>query len=936
MRSSSRREFLGNLVFAPLVAGGSHGRLLGAPAMAGGWALLQAPGESQFQNPHFIRYDSSCFTINDRDAFIYSASFHYPRTPKALWQDRLLKLKLAGFNTVETYAFWNYHEPVEGQANMTDLEDFIKQVHALGLWLIVRVGPYVCAEWDAGGFPHWLIAQQFPLRGDNAQSISTSKHWYDLVLPLVQRSAVDAEGPTIMIQIENEYDYWKLPDAQKLAYVTALAEMVWNAGIDIPVITNWVNQARENNDPVMARIMDTCDFYPRWNIVKETVPALAKLRKQEPSSPVSVAELQGGWFSQVGGKLSVDQEGIGGDQLNMLTKTVIEQGATYLNFYMGYGGTNFDWAARGLTTTYDYAAPVREPGGLWEKYFAARLIGASIDKFGGLLARAQPLQGPISSTNPNVSVSGRVNGKSGFLFVRDNANAPQQFKITFPDPNSPTRRLITVPRERELAIGPRGMKMLAVQVPIPGGKLRYSTAEVLSYGSNADRNYLLIYDEPGSLVEMALATGKTPQVEGETVYQYYDSDYETVVIGFKLVQPITMLLLNDDLQIIALHRELAGRTWTAEFPASVIPQTGDTSPMDCPFMTDCALMTKTVSQGNNAWVDLECAPGPHQVTTLLPLAADKCTVDGVETQIQYDTHWRTARLSYSTPSLPLLPVKLTEVKYWVERFDPSAGEWLSAAPSPLEKQGPVPYGYVKYRVQFEVPAGDKLFIDAFTADAMQIFLNGKSVEKLSKPAKSLSFDLAGQGKPGSNLLEISYEAFGSANFGPSVQELKGIQSIRVGSEQQSRIISPVQIQRFPAAMKGRELNQDDSGGTWQAVQLGAVAADNALVPAFTWLRAEFPLSSFPEWFAPWKASIGADRDALIFLNSKFVGRYSTLGPQHDFYLPEPYLFLDGKQNNVLTVVLAYTANPQHLKRLEVSPYQEFATRKTRVEFHWEW
>ncbi|MGH9431286.1 MAG: beta-galactosidase [Terriglobia bacterium] len=936
MKSSSRREFLGHLIYAPLLVSASQVPCRGAAEMPRGWAMFQAPGESQFPNPHFIRYDSNCFTINDRDAFIYSASFHYPRTPKALWRDRLLKLKLAGFNTIETYVFWNYHEPIEGRANMADLEDFIKQVHALGLWLIIRVGPYVCAEWDAGGFPHWILAEQFPLRGDSAESLQTSKHWYDLVLPVVQRSMIDVEGPAIMIQIENEYDYWKLPDAPKLAYIKALAEMVWNAGIDIPIITNWVAQARENTDSAMARIMDTCDFYPRWTIVKEVVPALDKLRKEEPSSPVSIAELQGGWFSQIGGKLSVDQEGIGGDQLNTLTKTIIEQGATYLNFYMGYGGTNFDWAARNLTTTYDYAAPIREPGGLWEKYYAARNIGAFLDKFGGLLARAEPISGPIHSSNPNVSVTARVNGKSGVLFVRENANAPQQFKMTFPDPNSPTHRAITVPREGELTIGPRGMRMLAVQVPVPGGQLRYCTAEVLSYGYNPDRAYLLIYDEPGSLVEIAAATENVPHVEGEAAYQYYDPDYESVVIGFHLDQPVKMFLVNDSWQIIALHRQLAMRTWTAEFPSGVIPQTTNKNPMDCPFITDCALMTRTASQGNNAWVDLEYAPGEHDIVTLLPSIPDKCMIDGNPIQVQRDTHWRATRFHISTPPLPFQAIKFTDVKYWVEKFDPSAGEWLNRAPSSLEKLGLVPYGYVKYRAPFEGQAGEKLFIEAFTADGMQAFLNGKSIEKLSKPAKSLSVDLTGNAQPGSNLLEISYEAFGSANFGPEIQELKGIQSIRVGTDQQSRMISPVQIQRFSPALHGRELNQDYSGSAWQTAPLGASSPNAALTPNFTWLRVEFPLSSLPEWFAPWKATIEADRDALLYLNSKFVGRFSTLGPQKEFYLPEPYLFLDGKQSNVLTIVLAYTANPQQLQRLEVAPYQEFATRKTQIQFHWEW
>jgi Glycosyl hydrolases family 35/Beta-galactosidase, domain 2 len=935
MKSSSRREFLEQLIYAPLLAGAGLATVRGAAWMPGAYAILQAPGEAQFPNPHFIRYDANCFTINDRDVFVYSASFHYTRTPKALWHDRLLKLKLAGFNAIETYVFWNYHEPVEGHADMTELEDFIKQVHAMGMWLIIRVGPYACAEWDAGGFPHWILAEQFPLRGDSPQSVQTSKHWYDLVLPVVQRSTIEVSGPTVMIQVENEYDYWHLPNAQKLAYVTALAEMVWNAGIDIPIITNWVKQARENSNPVMARIMDTCDFYPRWDIVKDVVPALAKLRREEPSSPVSIAELQGGWFSQIGGKLSVDQEGIGGDQLNMITKTAIEQGTTYLNFYMGYGGTNFDWAARDLTTTYDYAAPVREPGGLWEKYYAARSIGAFLDKFGVLMTRAEQLVGSIQTTNPSVSITERVNGKSGFLFIRENANAPQQFKMTFSDSNSPTHRLITVPREGELAIGARGMKMLAVQVPVPGGQIRYSTAEILSYGYNPDRGYLLVYDEPGSLVEIAVATEKEPHVEGQATYQYYDPEYESVIIGFHLDQPMKMFQVNDSLQIVALHRQTAMRTWTAQFPASVIPQTSSKNPMDCPFITDCALMTNTASERNTAWVDMEFAPGAHEVVTFLPVTPDKCTVDGAAVSVQRDPDWRTTRFHIATPPMPFQSVNLTNVKYWVEKFDAASGEWSNQAPSPLDDHWPVPYGYVKYRGQFESQGGDQLFIDLFTADGIQAFVNGKSIEKPKKPSKSLSIDLAGKSQPGSNLLEISYEAFGAANFGPEIQELKGIKSVRVGTSQPSTAISPLPMQRFSPAMHGRELNQDYSGSPWQAVQLGSAAPSEALTPAFTWLQAEFPLSSAPEWFAPWKVAIDSDRDALLYLNRKFVGRFSTLGPQKEFYLPEPYLFLDGKQNNVLTVLLAYTANPQHLRQLQVLPYREFATRKTEIELHWE-
>ena len=167
-----------------------------------------------------------------------------------------------------------------------------------------------------------------------------------------------------------------------------------------------------------------------------------------------------------------------------------------------------------------------------------------------------------------------------------------------------------------------------------------------------------------------------------------------------------------------------------------------------------------------------------------------------------------------------------------------------------------------------------------------------------------------------------------------MQDLKGIQSIRIGNSQKSNPIDTFQIQRFPTGMKWHGIDLDDSSGGWQEGRPGGSADEHELVPAFTWFRTTFPLVSNPEWFSPLKVTIDADRDALIYVNGKFVGYFRMIGPQKDFYLPEPYLHFNGNQQNVLTVVLAYTQDLNPLRKLVVAPYNEFATRKTRVEFHW--
>jgi hypothetical protein len=929
---SSRRQFIQSALAAPLMARLGVGHAGGARVKT----LLASPAQMQFENPHIIRYDSSCFTIFRKDTIIFSGAFHYPRCPKVLWRDRLTKFKAAGFNTIETYVFWNYHEADKGKSNLTDFEDFIKLVRDMGFYMIVRPGPYVCAEWERGGFPAWVAAMRFPLRTNHPESIKTSQHWYDQVLPVIQRHQITVGGPIIMVQVENEYDFSPpMPDADKREYIRALANMVWAAGIDVPVITCWTKQARENSDPDMAKIMDTCNFYPRWDIVKEVVPRLQELRKEEPFSPLAITELQGGWFSQFGGKLSVDQEGVNAEQLDTLTKTVLEQGVTSFSYYMGYGGTNFDWAAKALTTTYDYAAPIREPGGLWDKYYAARGICQFLRLHGDVLTRAQALEGAAESTNTNLSVTERINGQSAVVFVRENANGEQRYKMAFVDPNSPTKRRISVPREGELVIGPREMKMLAVQVPIPGSQLRYSTAELLTHGLNLDRHFLILYDLPERVAEISLATRDEPHVEGDTLYKYWDPEYESVVFGVRFEKTEKLLVVNDDLLVILLPRERALRTWVTEFPSKVFPYSEETKPFSVPFIADSYMFVGSGSHASRIWADLDFLPGQHELTLLLPPKPGKCWVDGVLTEFAYERELRTARLQITTPPLPSKPLDLSNGRAWVERFDTSSGYWQSSAPGVLEDAGPVPYGYVKYKAQFNYMNEPKMFISTFADDAIKVFINGKPVEEALKPAKAIEFELGKYAKAGTNTLEIAYEAFGAANGDKELGDLKGIEFVRIGSNAQSgSAIASWQIQRFAAPMRGRDVDPDFAGAAWSPASYQASGLADQLVPAFTWCRTEFALPGVaPGWIVPWKLTFDADRDALIYLNGKFVGRYVTVGPQKEFYLPEPYFAPAGKENT-LTFVLAYTDHPAHLRTLRVAPYEEFSAHRTHVEFQW--
>lgn len=211
---------------------------------------------------------------------------------------------------------------------------------------------------------------------------------------------------------------------------------------------------------------------------------------------------------------------------------------------------------------------------------------------------------------------------------------------------------------------------------------------------------------------------------------------------------------------------------------------------------------------------------------------------------------------------------------------------------------------------------------------------GRFVPELSSADRSLSVSLTGRARSGSNLLEISYEAFGSANGNLEMQELTGISGIRIGSDQKSVEISNIAVQRVPAAMKGREVNPDYVAQSAQRQKLGSGSGHEEYAPAYVWFNAAFAVPETANWFCPCNITIAADRDALLYVNGRFVGYYRTIGPQSSFYLPETFVSPGSEPRNILTVMLAYTDSLNAIKRLVVSPYMEFAARKTDIAMEW--
>ena len=419
------------------------GLALAAPAAA------DQPAKS-FAHPDRIRYNGDCFQIEGKDTFIYSAAFHYFRTPRELWRDRLTKIKAAGFNTVETYVPWNWHEREMpkglddmSRVDLGELEEFLKMVHEeFGMYSIVRPGPFICAEWAGGAYPRWLAKfapdakadDKAPLwlRGADDAHIAWSVHWYKAVCPLfakeqITRKPAGAKG-IIMVQIENEYNHHGTPGKDKV--LRALRAAVLGSGVEVPIFTCMTNECRGSMDPELSQVFDSDNYYIGRNQAGDCAHRMATLKQKQPDAPGMVTELQGGWFSGIGGALSEDHYSDAA-HFNAIHFMSLLGGATVLNPYMFVGGTHFDgWGARGMTTSYDYNAAIRENGAIGAKYLAAVGVGQFIRDNGPALLHAKGGPCEIKGAPKEVTGGVRVAPDGTRLVFLHNASGKDAFAGT--------------------------------------------------------------------------------------------------------------------------------------------------------------------------------------------------------------------------------------------------------------------------------------------------------------------------------------------------------------------------------------------------------------------------------------------------------------------------------------------------------------------------
>ena len=316
------------------------------------------------------------FLLDGRPVRLLSGALHYFRVHEEQWAHRLAMLRAMGLNCVETYVPWNLHEPRPGDfRDVGQLGRFLDAAREAGLWAVVRPGPYICAEWENGGLPHWLTGHA---RTRDARFLGPVERWFGRLLPEIVSRQIDRGGPVLMVQVENEYgSYGSDGD-----YLDRLTGLLRAGGVSVPLFTSDGPEDHMLTGGSVPGVLATVNFGSHARGSFET------LRRHRPTGPLMCMEFWCGWFDHWGAEHVVRDP----EDAAQALREILECGAS-VNIYVAHGGTSFaGWSGANRAagdsalgeahegalepdvTSYDYDAPIDEHGHPTEKFWRFREV----------------------------------------------------------------------------------------------------------------------------------------------------------------------------------------------------------------------------------------------------------------------------------------------------------------------------------------------------------------------------------------------------------------------------------------------------------------------------------------------------------------------------------------------------------------------------------
>ena len=330
---------------------------------------LSLQARSHQPSTHTFTTGDKTFLLDGKPFVVKAAEIHYPRIPRPYWEHRIKMCKALGMNAVCIYIFWNIHEQTEGNFDFTgnnDVAEFCRLAQKNGMYVIVRPGPYVCAEWEMGGLPWWLLKKKdIRLREQDPYFMERVKIFEQKVGEQLSPLTIQNGGPIIMVQVENEYGSY----GEDKAYISEIRDCLRNIyGKELTLFQcDWASNFTKNG---LDDLVWTMNFGTGANIDKQ----FDRLKQLRPNAPLMCSEFWSGWFDKWGARHETRPakdmvEGMD----EMLSKNIS------FSLYMTHGGTSFGhWAGANSpgfapdVTSYDYDAPINEYGQTTPKYYELR------------------------------------------------------------------------------------------------------------------------------------------------------------------------------------------------------------------------------------------------------------------------------------------------------------------------------------------------------------------------------------------------------------------------------------------------------------------------------------------------------------------------------------------------------------------------------------
>jgi beta-galactosidase len=420
-----------------------------------------------------INFDGQGFLINGQRTFIVSAGMEYARVPRALWADRLMRFKRAGFNCTEFYTFWNYHEPQSGEFDFSgnrDLDAYLKLAKSLGLYAIARVGPYYCAEWDNGGYPVWLRSvPNLEVRVHNAPFEKYTARFWNHLLPIVADNQINRGGNVILVQLENEHSHGWGTDGLDNPYFQFLQSTALANGLEVPYFFSGLNHGA---DPAG-------DKHKPWSSASRT-------------SPWMTTEFWCDWYDKYGETAAEARE------KDWDTWKIIAYGGNGYNYYMAHGGSNFDYFNDDSgAASYDYGAAVGETGNLNPEYYKFKRAAWFARSFQNILETSDNATSVYTNaaTNSAITVMARKSPAGTILFLANPGTSAQQTKVNFNGIAYPQNGSLTI-NQREI------MPVVTDYEIVPGVRLQVAPTRILGITQQANTTTMVIYGQAGLPAEL--------------------------------------------------------------------------------------------------------------------------------------------------------------------------------------------------------------------------------------------------------------------------------------------------------------------------------------------------------------------------------------------------------------------------------------------------